>query len=145
MNAIQPSHKRVVLVYWKNEQEQQFEVFSNLKNFCLSYPKYNYNTLNNYLSKGKVPYENEEIHVERKVVFTQPKDTTSTSGNSSQITPVVRKVAMEEADDRIYDLEYWLSQPLNKRLEAVTFIISQSLKKRQRLDRTAVHHKLLKS
>lgn len=145
MNAIQPSHKRVVLVYWKNEQEQQFEVFSNLKNFCLSYPKYNYNTLNNYLSKGKVPYENEEIHVERKAVFTQPKDTTSTAGNSSQITPVVRKVAMKEADDRIYDLEYWLSQPLNKRLEAVTFIISQSLKKGQRLDRTAVHHKLLKS
>jgi len=145
MNAIQPSHKRVVLVYWKNEQEQQFEVFSNLKNFCLSYPKYNYNTLNNYLSKGKVPYENEEIHVERKFVFTQPKDTTSTAGTSSQITPVVRKVAMKEADDRIYDLEYWLSQPLNKRLEAVTFIISQSLKKGQRLDRTAVHHKLLKS
>lgn len=144
MNAIQPSHKRVVLVYWKNQQEQQFEVFSNLKNFCLSYPQYNYNTLNNYLSKGKVPYENEEIHVERKAVFTRPKDTTSTAGNSRQITPVVRKVAMKEADDRIYDLEYWLSQPPNNRLEAVTFIISQSLKKGQRLDRTAVHHKLFR-
>lgn len=145
MNAIQLSPKRVVLVYWKNEQEQQFEVFSNLKNFCLSYPKYNYNTLNNYLSKGKVPYENEEIHVERKTVFTQPKDTTSTAGNNRQITLVARKVAMKEADDHIYDLEYWLSQPLNKRLEAVTFIISQSLKKGQRLDRTSVHYKLLRS
>jgi hypothetical protein len=29
--------------------------------FCLSYPQYNYNTLNNYLSKEKVPYENEGI------------------------------------------------------------------------------------
>jgi hypothetical protein len=65
--------KRVVLVHWKNKPENPYEVFSSLKNFCLSYKDYNYNTLSNYLSKGKVPYANQDIHIERKSVFLKPK------------------------------------------------------------------------
>lgn len=145
MQATHQSHKRVVLIYWKDQRDEAFEVFSNLKNFCLSYPQYNYNTLNNYLSKGKVPYENEEVRVERKIILTQPKEKVPAAHDSRRITPVVRKVAMKDADDHTYDLEYWLSQPADKRLEAVTFIIAQSLQKGQRLDRTAVHHKRLGS
>jgi hypothetical protein len=48
------------LVYWKNHTENPIEVFSSLKNFCLSYLEYNYNTLSNYLSKAKVPYETDK-------------------------------------------------------------------------------------
>lgn len=70
MNLMQPS-RRVVIVYWKNRQKDNFEVFSNLKIFCQSYPAYNYNTLNNYLSKNKIAYDTEAVHIERRAIITQ--------------------------------------------------------------------------
>jgi hypothetical protein len=66
-------NKRVVVVYWKNQPENPIEFFSSLKNFCLSYLEYNYNTLSNYLSKAKVPYETDKLRLERKIIFLQPK------------------------------------------------------------------------
>ncbi|HEU4554430.1 MAG TPA: hypothetical protein VFS25_16405 [Chitinophaga sp.] len=138
------TNKRVVVVYWKDRPEQPFEVFSNLKNFCLSYPQYNYNTLNNYLSKGKVPFENKEVRVERKNIITQPKKTLSSVDTKRRIAPVVRKVAMHEANEAAHDVEYWFKQPFSKRIEAVTFIVTQSLRKNARIDKTAVRRKALK-
>jgi len=61
------------------------------------------------------------------------------------IVPVVRKVAFNEANDTARDLEYWLKQPYSKRIEAVTFIIAQSLRKGAKIDRTAVRRKALRS
>ncbi|MBO9154791.1 hypothetical protein ACFOTA_21435 [Chitinophaga sp. GCM10012297] len=133
--------KRVVIVHWKNSEKQPFEVFSNLKNFCLSYPEYNYNTLNNYLSKEKVPFDNKEVRVERKNVITRPKEIISSGETDRMIAPVVRRVAMKEADDAVNDLEYWLKQPPAKRLQAVTFIMSQFLRKGARMDKTIVNRK----
>ena len=51
---------------------------------------------------------------------------------------MVRKVPLKEADDDDCDLEYWLQQPVSKRLEAVTFLISQLLKPGERMDKTFV-------
>ena len=60
------------------------------------------------------------------------------------IVPVVRKVPLKEAKDDERDLEYWLQQPVYKRAEAVTFIVSQSLKPGQRMDKTVVHKRKMK-
>ncbi len=50
---------------------------------------------------------------------------------------------MKEIDEQ-EDLLYWLSRAPKERIEAVTFIISQSLKPGQRLDRSAVVKKRVK-
>jgi len=59
-------NKRVVVVHWKRFASIDIDVFSSLKGFCDSYPTYNYHTLNNYLSKKKIPFENDEIKIERQ-------------------------------------------------------------------------------
>ena len=43
-----------------------------------------------------------------------------------EITPVVHKTPLKSLDEKMNDLNYWLAQPLVKRLEAVTFLISQT-------------------
>lgn len=45
---------------------------------------------------------------------------------------------LKEAHDEGHDLEYWLTKSVAERAAAVTFLISQSLKKGQRLDKTKV-------
>lgn len=54
-----------------------------------------------------------------------------------RIQPVVRKSLMKEIDEQ-EDLLYWLSKSPIERMEAVTFIISQSLKPGERMNKTAV-------
>lgn len=133
--------KRIVLIYWKHKQSNPFEVFSNLKNLCLSYPQYNYNTLNNYLSKRKTAYENDNVRIERVPINTQPLIPASMSQRS--IVPVVVRKPMREINEKQDDLEYWLKQPASERLSAVTFIISQSLKKGQRMNKSIIDKKQL--
>jgi len=127
-------NKRVILVYWKNKPADQFEVFSNLKNFCLSYKQYNYNTINNYLSKAKIAFENQDVRIERKSIVMKPK----VEIVDRKIVPIVRKVMLKDANDEQRDLEYWLSRPVRERAAAVTAIISQSLEKGQRMDKTRI-------
>ncbi|WP_293301305.1 hypothetical protein [Pedobacter sp. UBA4863] len=133
MKASIGNEKRVIVVFWKKRVDSPFEVFSNLKNFCLSYIQFNYNTLSNYLSKAKIPYENEDVRIERKSIIAKPK---LISTKVRAIAPVLRQVQMKNADDEQHDLEYWLSKSLKERAAAVTFIISQSLAKGQRMDKT---------
>lgn len=61
--------RRIVLVQWKRFAGTDIDVFSSLKGFCESYPQYNYNTLNNYLSKRKIPFENHEVKIERQLII----------------------------------------------------------------------------
>lgn len=143
MKPSDEQHKRVIVVFWKNNTDKPFEVFSNLKNFCLSYPQFNYNTMSNYISKAKIAYENHEIRVERKNVISRPKSAPSASGR--KIAPVVRKVLLKDVNDEQNDLEYWLSRPVKERVAAVTFIITQSLKKGQRLDKTKLVKRIYSS
>lgn len=142
MSTIKRAEKRVILMHWKTRPDCPVEVFSNLKLLCQSYPQYNYNTLNNYLSKAKVAYENDTIKVERLPIFSRPLLITAFSRS---IMPVVTKQPLKVFDERMQDLEYWLSRPAKKRLAAVTFIISQNLEKGQRLDKTYVNVKKIRS
>ena|SRR2546428_1484440 len=135
MHSVSSINKRVVIIHWKDQKDNPFEVFSNLKNLCISYPQYNYNTLSNYLSKEKIPYENDHVRIERKNIISQPKQNNAIQ-NAMKIVPVVRKVLMKDADESRNDLDYWLSQPVQKRVAAVTFIIYQSLKQGERMDKT---------
>lgn len=128
---------RIVLIHWKKTNEA--EVFSNLKNFCLSYPQYNYNTLNNYLGKEKKAYENDAVRVERKSVIARPKLVNAERDTLRKIVPVARKGLMKKADDDMHNLQYWLAQPAQKRAAATTFLVSQMLGKGQRLDKSMVN------
>lgn len=126
--------KRVVIIHWK-DQKDSFEVFSNLKNLCLSYPMYNYNTLNNYLSKEKIAYENKEVRIERKYIISQPKKKIE----PIRIAHVVKKGLLKDLQQYNNDIDYWLQQSPGSRMAAVTFIMSQSLKPGQRMDKTIVN------
>lgn len=137
MSQAEVKTKRVVLVHWK--QQNRMEVYSNLKLFCLSYPSFNYNTLNNYLSKDKKAYDNELVRVERMAIISKAKSNQNNLTGSRKIVPVVRRIEMKKADDNLNDLKYWLSQSPNKRAEAVTFLVSQMLEKDQRMDKTIVN------
>ena len=56
-----------------------------------------------------------------------------------EITPVVHKTPLKSLDEKMNDLNYWLAQPLVKRLEAMTFLISQTVDlKTTRMDKTHV-------
>ena len=90
--------------------------------------------ISNYLSKAKVAYENEEIRIERKSIISKHRTVVETQVR--KIVPVLRKVMMKDANDEQHDLEYWLGKTVKERAAAVTYIISQSLKKGQRMDKT---------
>lgn len=42
-------------------------------------------------------------------------------------TTILYKLPLESLNEKMNDLNYWLAQPAIKRLEAVTFLISQSV------------------
>jgi hypothetical protein len=139
---LETSQKRVIVVYWKNKKDDPFEVYSSLKNFCITYKEYNYNTLSNYLSKRKIAFENDKARIERKQIISKP--ISRHEAKVRNIVPVVRKVLLKEANDSFYDLEYWLSKPPFERISAVTQIISNSIKKDQRMDKGKVVKRKLK-
>ncbi len=129
--------RRVVLVHWKNKANGTFEVFSNLKIFCAHYPGYSYHTLSNYLSKRKMPFENEEVHVERKRII-------DAGSPGFKLIPVVRKGMLHEVDEEGEDVQYWQSKPPRERIAAVTFMVSQCLTKGQRMDKSILKKRRLK-
>ncbi len=129
--------KRVVVVHWKLKPENPFEVFSSLKNFCLSYGGYNYNTLSNYLSKDKIAYDNPEIRIERKSVILKPKPEANPA-QKRRVVPVVRRVKLNGAEDERHDLEYWLAKSPLDRISAVYEIISLSLSTQEGMDKTKI-------
>lgn len=63
-----------------------------------------------------------------------------------KIEPVFHKAPLKSFDEKMNDLKYWLAQPLVKRLEAVTFLISQTIDLRTtRMDKTHVVRRKLKA
>jgi hypothetical protein len=137
---VQP--KRVVVSYWKNKKNNPLEVYSSLKNFCIANKEYNYNTLSNYLSKRKIAFENDWVRIERKSIISQPVSVHEPKVRS--IVPVVRKVSLKEANDQFNDLEYWLNKPPLERISALTNIISQSIKKGQKINKQKVVKRKIK-
>ena len=62
------------------------------------------------------------------------------------IAPVLHKAPLKSLDEKMKDLNYWLAQPLVKRLEAVTFLISQTVDlKTTRMDKSHVVRRKLKA
>jgi hypothetical protein len=63
-----------------------------------------------------------------------------------KITPVLHRSPLKSLDEKMNDLNYWLAQPLVKRLEAVTFLISQTVDlTTTRMDKTHVVRRKLKA
>ncbi|MBO9634961.1 MAG: hypothetical protein J7578_17760 [Chitinophagaceae bacterium] len=133
--------RRVILAYWKFRDKDNFEVFSNLKHFTASYPQYSYNTLNNYLSKGKKPFENEVLRIERMAVHNKPIRQTS----HFRVVPVVQKRQLHSFDESKEDLKYWLTRSVKERAYAVAFIVNQSLQPGSKLDKSVVSKRKLHS
>jgi len=104
------------------------EIFSNLKLLCISYPAFNYNTLNNYLSKSKIAYENDEVRIERKRVHTAAIPI-------RKIQMVGNRVNRKDHDEEAQNKTYWLSRTPDERLDAVTMLRSQVLTKGQRMNK----------
>ena len=62
------------------------------------------------------------------------------------IAPVLHKAPLKSLDEKMNDLNYWLAQPLVKRIEAVTFLISQTVDlKTTRMDKSHVVRRKLKA
>ena len=120
--------KRVVILNWKSRAESPIEVFSNLKILCESHPDFNYNTLNNYLSKNKIHYENNLVRIERKIVHTAPV-------KKRRITLVGNKVSAKGHDEQKQNKDFWMTRSVAERLEAVKQLRSQVVKKK-RMDKT---------
>lgn len=113
--------KRVVVMNWKSQAENPIEVYSNLKILCESHPVFNYNTLNNYLSKSKIPYENDVVRIERKIVHTEPV-------KKRQIVLVGKKVKAQGHDEEKQNRNFWLSRSVEERLDAVSLLRAQVVK-----------------
>jgi hypothetical protein len=63
-----------------------------------------------------------------------------------KIAPVLHKAPLNSLNEKMNDLNYWLAQPLVKRLEAVTFLISQTVDlTTTRMDKTHVVRRKLKA
>lgn len=113
--------KRVIVINWKKQAQNSIEVFSNLKLFCETNPSFNYNTLNNYLSKNKIAYENEDVRIERKIVQSEPI-------KKRQIVLVGNRVKMRGHDEEKQNKDFWQTRPVIERLEAVRRLRSQVTK-----------------
>ena len=85
-----------------------------------------------------MPYETDKLRVERKIIFLQPKI------QVLKIMPIIRKVALKQANDYKQDLNYWMGKTPAERLAAVTFLSRQSIKKGQRMDKTTIVKRSLK-
>jgi hypothetical protein len=112
---------RVIIISWKNLAQNSIEVYSNLKLFCESHPAFNYNTLNNYLSKDKIPYENELVRIERKVVHTA-------SAKKRKMVIVGSLIAKQGHDEEKQNRDFWLGRTAAERLDAVELLRSQVVK-----------------
>lgn len=62
------------------------------------------------------------------------------------IAPVLHISPLKSLDEKMNDLNYWLAQPIVKRLEAVTYLISQTVDlNTTRMDKTHVVRRKLKA
>lgn len=61
-----------------------------------------------------------------------------------EIKAVVTKRKLKEFDEKMEDLQYWLGRPAVERVRTVTFLVTQSLKKGQRMDKSIVVKKQMK-
>lgn len=139
MELKKKTSKRVVVAIWKNRNEREMEIFSNLKVFCESYSSFSYNTLNNYLGKAKIPFENDQLLLSRKDVFTKP-----IVKKVRSIQPVVNRYEQASHDEGEQNLVFWLAAEPEARLYAVTKLAGEGISKDTKLDKRKVQKIKLK-
>lgn len=122
--------KRVIVAFWKNRNTYSIEVFSNLKIFCASYPRFSYNTLNNYLGKAKAPFENDELLLSRQEMVTKP-----ILKNVRSIQPVVNRYIQAEHHEEEQNLDFWLASEPESRIYAVTKLVTEGIDKEIKVDK----------
>jgi hypothetical protein len=59
--------------------------------------------------------------------------------------PIIRKVALKQANDYKQDLNYWMAKTPAERLSALNFLVRQYINKDQKLDKTKILKKKLRS
>jgi hypothetical protein len=64
--------------------------------------------------------------------------------HSFKLVPFVTKGMQHDWDEAKEDIQYWLTRPIQERLSAVTFLVSQSLAEGACMDKSVVNKKLLK-
>lgn len=133
MEQKETSKKRVVIAVWKNRTERTIEVFSNLKVFCESYSSFSYNTLNNYLGKAKTPFENDQLFLSRKEVFTKP-----IGKKVRSIQPVVNRYEQGTQDEGQRNLDFWLAAEPESRVYAVTKLAGEGIPEDSKLDKRKI-------
>ena len=57
--------KSVVVAIWKKTREDEVEVFTSLVGFLERYPHYVKATIENYITRRKVPYSDENVTINR--------------------------------------------------------------------------------
>ena len=75
-----------------------------------------------------MPYENEDVRIERKVVQTEPV-------KQRKMVMVGSRVKSTGHNEEKQNINYWLSRPVAERLKAVTMLRSQVVKKNQRMNK----------
>lgn len=127
------SPKRVVVAIWKNRSEREIEIFSNLKVFCDSYPSLSYSTLNNYLGKAKTTFENDQLILFRKEVFTKP-----IVRKIRSIQAVVNRYNQATHEEAKHNLDFWLAAEPESRIYAVTKLASEGMPKGTKIDKKKI-------
>lgn len=125
--------RRVVVAIWKNRGEREMEIFSNLKVFCESYPSLSYSTLNNYLGKAKTAFENDQLVLFRKEVYTKP-----IARKVRSIQAVVNRYNQATHEEAEQNLDFWLAAEPESRLYAVTKLASEGIPKDTKIDKQKI-------
>lgn len=63
---------------------------------------------------------------------------------SRKIAMVFNQGNLKTSNQPLEDLDYWMGKTPKERLMAVTFLVDQNLKPRQRMDKSVVFKKLMK-
>ena len=74
-------------------------------------------------------YENDKVRIERKVVHTAAIP-------QRKMVMIARRIDRKNHHEEAVDKAYWLSRPVSERLDAVTRLRAQFIKKGLRMDRT---------
>lgn len=80
------------------------------------------------MSKKKIPFENDDVRIERKIVQTQPV-------KKRQMAIVGQKVKVKGHNEEKQNKEFWLSRPVVERLDAVNRLRAQVVKN-ERMNKT---------
>jgi hypothetical protein len=84
--------KNVIVAIWLDSG--RIEVFSSLRGFTENYPQYNEHTINNYISRKKIPYVTDELSLV-KTKFIRRKSSEEDENPITRITTNVRSTQLK--------------------------------------------------